>query len=105
MKRWFQRVVLSRRWLTFIVMGLSFCVSGVATLNLFYLLRANTALLLHYGWQALMDGAARQLLELLLNGYFATAAYLVFKACESRLVAWLVSPEPPPDSVFKRNLS
>jgi hypothetical protein len=103
-RRCFQQVVLSRRWLTFIVMGLGFCVSGVATLNLFYLLRANTVLLLRHGWQALMDGAAQQLLELLLNGYVATAAYLVFKACESRLVVWLVNPDQP-ESVFSRNSS
>lgn len=93
MKCWFQRVVLSRRWLTFIVMGLGFLVSGVATLNLFFLLRANLTLLLEHGWQVLADGAARQLLELLLNGYIASAAYLVFKACESRLVTWIISPE------------
>lgn len=93
MTRWFRRVVLSRRWLTFIVMGLGFLVSGVATLNLFFLLQVNLKLLLDHGWQALMDGAARQLTELLLNGYVATVAYLVFKACESRLVTWIVSPE------------
>ena len=92
MRAWFHRVVLARRWLTFIVMGLGFCVSGVATLNLFFLLRASTTLVLQYGWQALVDGAARQLLELLLNGYVAVAAYLIFKACEARLVAWLNSP-------------
>jgi hypothetical protein len=31
----------------------------------------------------------QQLAELLLNGYLAMAAYVVFKACEYRLSHWL----------------
>ncbi|HSW07232.1 hypothetical protein [Aquabacterium sp.] len=92
MKRWFHRVVLSRLWLTFIVMTLSFFAFGIGTLNLFYLLRANSSLLLDHGWQALMDGGAAQLVELLTNGLLGMAAYLVFKACEYRLVHWLGDP-------------
>ena len=41
MRRWFQRIVLARRWLTFIVMGLSFFVFGIGTVNLFMLFREN----------------------------------------------------------------
>ena len=37
----FKRVVLARRWLTFVVMCLSFAVFGVGTLNLFNVFRAN----------------------------------------------------------------
>jgi hypothetical protein len=85
MKSWFQRVVLSRAWLTFLVMGLAFFVFGVATFNLFMLLKANTDLLREYGWQAVMDGGMRQLVELLLTGYGSLAFYLVFKVCEDRL--------------------
>ena len=92
-KRWFHRVVLSRLWLTFLVMCLSFFAFGISTLNLFYLLRANGNLLLDNGWQALMDGGAAQLAELLLNGLVGMAAYIVFMACEYRLVHWLGDPK------------
>jgi hypothetical protein len=69
MKRWFHRTVLSRRWLTFIVMGIAFFVFGVGTYNIFMLLSANIDLIAHYGWMAVMDGAARQFLELILTGF------------------------------------
>ena len=93
---WFQRWVLSRVWLSFLVMGLAFFVFGVGTLNLFYLLRANTNLLLENGWMAVADGGAAQLVELLLNGYLSMAAYVVFKACEYRLAHWLGDPPAAP---------
>lgn len=88
-KRWFQRVVLGRVWLTFVVMGLSFFVFGVGSLNLFYLLQANTQFVLEHGWMALMDGALRQMLELLGTGYASLASYVIFKSCEYRLAHWL----------------
>jgi hypothetical protein len=86
MRRWFQRIVLSRRWLTFIVMGLAFFVFGVGTVNLFMLFRENADYISRYGWEALMDGAARQLVELLVTGYLSIGAYLVFDACKYKLV-------------------
>ena len=89
MKSWFQRVVLRRKWLTFIVMGLSFFTFGVGSLNLFFLLQANGNLLLEHGWQAAADGGLLQLIELLFSGFAAMAAYLLFKTCEHRLVHWL----------------
>ncbi|MFO1330516.1 MAG: hypothetical protein U1F56_24455 [Rubrivivax sp.] len=87
MQRWFHRVVLSRRWATFVVLGLSFFVFGAGTLNLFYVLRANIELIGRHGWMAVMDGGAQQLLELLVTGYLSLTAYVVFKVCEHRLVA------------------
>ena len=92
LKRWFHRAVLSRLWLSYVVMCLAFFAFGIGTLNLFYLLRANSALLVDHGWQALMDGGAMQLMELLFSGFAAMAAYVVFKACECRLVHWLADP-------------
>src|SRR5436190_2052697 len=85
LKRWFHRTVLSRRWLTFLVMGLAFFVFGAGTFNIFMLFKANAAFIASYGWQALMDGAARQFIELAITGYLSMAAYVVFKACEYRL--------------------
>jgi hypothetical protein len=87
---WFRRVVLRRRWLTFVVLGLAFFVFGSGSLNLFFLLKANGQLLIEHGWQAAMDGAVQQLFELVLTGYVSIAAYVVFKACEHVLVHGLV---------------
>jgi predicted PurR-regulated permease PerM len=56
---WLTEVVLSRRWATFIVLGLAFFCFGAGTLNLF---------------------------ELLLTGYASVAAYVVLKVCEYTLV-------------------
>lgn len=92
MKRWFHRVVLRRRGLAFVIMGLTFFGFGVGTLNLFMLLRANAELFAGYGWQAVMDGGLQQLIELLLTGYLSLACYLVFKACEFALVRQLAEP-------------
>ena len=95
---WFRRVVLGRRWLAFIVLGVAFFVFGSGSLNLFFLLKANADLLTMHGWQAVMDGALQQTLELLVSGYVSIAAYVVFKACEHALVHGLVDkPAPPPD--------
>jgi hypothetical protein len=101
MKRWFQRVVLSRPWATFVVMGLSFLLFGAGTLNLFVLARANFMLLGEHGWLAVMEGGGRQLAELLLTGYACMLAYLVFKACEHTLVHWLGEAPAPPDEPDK----
>jgi hypothetical protein len=95
-RRWFHRIVLTRRWATFIVLGLAFFGFGVGTLNLFMLLKANAELLAAYGWKAVMDGGLRQLAELLLTGYASMLSYVVFKACEYSLVRHLA--DPPEDA-------
>jgi uncharacterized membrane protein HdeD (DUF308 family) len=91
MKRWFHRTVLSRPWLTFVVMGIAFFAFGLGSYNLVMLFGANATLIANYGWQALMDGAARQLVELIVTGYLSMAAYLLFKVCEHRLAHGLAS--------------
>jgi hypothetical protein len=90
-KRGFHRIVLSRRWLTFLVMGLAFFVFGAGTFNIAMLFSANASVIARYGWQALMDGAALQLVELVATGYLSMAAYVIFKACEHRLTHDLAS--------------
>ena len=92
MRRWFQRTVLSRLWLTFVVLGVSFFAFGAGTVNLGRLFMANARLLDDYGWQAVRDGGFRQLLELIATGYLSAAAYVVFKTCEHRLSDWLGHP-------------
>ena len=91
LKRWFGRIVLSRGWLTFLVMGLAFFVFGVGTYNIFMVLSANIDFIASYGWEALVDGAARQFVELIVTGYLSMAAYVVFKTCEYRLAHDLAS--------------
>ena len=89
LRRRFQRVVLTRPWLTFVVMGLAFFCFGMVTLNLLHLLRANAELIIDNGVMALADGGARQLVELAINGYVAMLAYVVMKTCEHTLSHWL----------------
>jgi hypothetical protein len=99
--RWRRRInetVLSRRWATFILLGLAFLCFGAGTLNLFVLLRANAVLIAAHGWQAIMDGGLRQLVELLLTGYASVAAYVVLKVCEFALVRQIVSGAAQLDS-------
>lgn len=92
MKKWFCREILSRRWATFGVLGLSFLVFGCSSLNLLFVAKANIDLIAEHGWQAMADGGAQQLFEILVTGYLSMAAYVVFKACEARLVRWMIDP-------------
>jgi hypothetical protein len=94
LRRHFQRVVLTRPWLTFVVMGLAFFCFGMVTLNLLHLLRANAELIIDNGVMALADGGARQLAELVANGYVAMLAYVVMKTCEHTLSHWLADTSP-----------
>lgn len=84
-----QRHVLSRPVASFLLLGVAFFVFGACTLNLWMLLVGNLRLLGGYGWQAAMEGALRQLVELVATGYLGIAAYVVLKACEHRCVRWL----------------
>ena len=81
--------MLARRWVCFVVLCLSFFAFGAASVNLFLLLRANTGLISEHGWQAVVDGGGQQFAELTLTGVFCVVAWIVFKACEHRLVHWL----------------
>ena len=84
--RTFQRFVLARRWLTFVVMCVSFVLFGAGTLNLISMFRLNLVLIAENGAMALADGAAQQFVELMLSLVVGMAAYVVFKACEHSLV-------------------
>jgi hypothetical protein len=86
MQGWLDRVVFARAWLTFLVMVLAFLLFGAGTVNLFFVLKANLELIAEHGMQALADGAAQQLVELLVTAAMSMAAYVLFKACEHKLV-------------------
>jgi predicted PurR-regulated permease PerM len=89
---WLERVVFRRVWLTFITLAASFLVFGAGTYNLFLLLKANLELIAEHGTQALADGAAQQFVELIATAALSMAAYILFKACEHRLVHRLCDP-------------
>jgi ABC-type multidrug transport system fused ATPase/permease subunit len=86
MADWLDRRLFRRAWLTFIVMVAAFLVFGAGTYSLFLLLKANLELIAEHGMQALADGAAQQFVELMFTAALSMAAYVLFKACEHRLV-------------------
>ena len=79
----------THRWLTFLLMGLSFLLFGAMTVNIFVLLKANIDLYLDYGAMVIADGALLQLAELIAYGYLSLLFYVLFKACEHILVTQL----------------
>jgi hypothetical protein len=78
--------LLRRWWVTFILLGLSFVIGGLLTLNLLHTLGANFQFLWMYGSDAVREGGLWQLLEAALSGYLAAGCYVLFKLCEKILV-------------------
>lgn len=79
--------VLTFHWLTtLILMGLFALAFGFTSLNLIVMLSANFNLIAEHGSMALLDGAARQLVELVSYAYLSVIWYVLFKACERVLV-------------------
>ena len=78
--------LLRHWWLTFVLLGISFVLGGLLTLNLLHTLSANFEFLSMYGVEAVRDGGLLQLVEIVASGYFAAACYVVFKLCEKVLV-------------------
>lgn len=78
---------MTRFWpATFVIMTLCFLCFGALSVNLAQFFLANIQLIYQHGSMALLDGALRQLIELLLNATAAVAFYVAFKTCESALV-------------------
>ena len=82
------------------LLGVSFVVFGMASLNLIHILGANLGFLSTYGWDAVREeGALLQLAGLVVNGAVAAACYIAFKLCEKVLVERLaVSKNKESDS-------
>jgi hypothetical protein len=72
--------------MAFLLMGLSFLLVGLISLNLIYLFRANLEFVLENGLMGLRDGGLLQFLQLLISGYLGMALYALFKACEKVVV-------------------
>src|SRR6266566_4428077 len=68
--------------ITFLLMGFSFLLVGLLSLNLVYLFHANLEFIINNGVMGLRDGGLQQLIELLVSGYLGMALYVLFKACE-----------------------
>ena len=70
---------LSRQWwLTFLLMGVSFVLFGLVSVNFEFLTQ--------HGFDAIREGGLLQLVELVVSGYVAAFFYVVFKLCEKVLV-------------------
>ena len=75
--------------LTLMLLVFSGLTVGTLTLNIFHLLAANWEVIGRHGLMALREGAAQQLIELLLTGTVSMLVYLLFKLSEGALVEWL----------------
>lgn len=80
------RGLLAHPAAAFIVMCAAFVGFAAGTVTLGLVVKANAELVAVHGWQAVMDGAAAQWLDLALTTAASMACYLVFKVCERRLV-------------------
>jgi hypothetical protein len=89
----FHRVVLSRTWLTFVVMFASFGLFGAGTLNIFVMFSNNWDMITRQGLMALDNGSLWQLFELLGTLALAMFFYTVYKACEHQIVHRILHPE------------
>ena len=89
---WFNRVVLARAWLTFVVMCSSFGLFGAGTLNIFSMFSSNWDMITQQGLMALATGTLSQLFELLATLVIAMVFYTLFKVCEHSLVGRIAHP-------------
>jgi len=82
----FYAFLFKRWWLTFVLMGVSFLLFGLVSLDLVRTLNANFEFLTAHGLDAVREGGLRQLLGLVVSGYAAASFYVIFKLCEKVLV-------------------
>ena len=79
----------SRHWvLAGVLMGVSFVLFGLLTLNLLQTINANLGFLSAHGMDAVREGGLLQLRELLLTGYLAVGCYVAFKPSSSARRFW-----------------
>lgn len=79
--------LLTKHWLlTFTIMLCMALVFGLCSFNIFFLAKANIALVYDYGAMALLDGALTELAMLTFYGIISLACFIVFEACKKVLV-------------------
>jgi len=74
---------------TLLLMTVFFLFFGYFSVNLFFLFKANIDLINRYGFMALRDGAALQLLNILVSGMASVLFYSGWKVCERLIVDWV----------------
>jgi hypothetical protein len=72
--------------LTFLLMGVFFLLSGIMSIDLYVVLKANIDLFRQYGALAIEDGALRQLLGILGTAFFSIVFFVLFVVCERIVV-------------------
>ena len=80
-RRLLDRIFNGPSWRTFILMGAFGGLFAVTSYNLLMLFTANFHLIATYGLMSALDGAALQLVELIVLGYLSLAFYILFKGC------------------------
>jgi hypothetical protein len=72
--------------LTFVLMGAFFLLSGITSINLYVVLKANIDLFRMYGTQVIEDGALRQLVQILGTAVLSIFFFVLFVVCERIVV-------------------
>jgi hypothetical protein len=93
-KRWLRRCMDFLRGhplVTFLLMGVFFLLFGLASINLYVVLKANVDLFLHYGLMVIDDGALMQLGEIAGSVCLSILFFVMFAICERILVGRLTA--------------
>ena len=86
MKRFFD-ITRFPGFAVFVLAGIAIVIVAFASYNLLHIGMANLRYIGEHGWLALQTGALIQFLQILGYGVVSLFFYLVFKVCESELVA------------------
>ena len=78
--------------LTFVLMGAFFLLSGITSINLYVVLKANIDLFRMYGIQVIEDGALLQLAQILGTAFLSILSFVLFVVCERIVVDRLTAP-------------
>jgi hypothetical protein len=87
--RWLRPVLAFLRrhhWLTFVLMGAFFLLSGVMSIDLYVVLKANIELFQKYGTEVIGDGALTQLAQILGMAVLSILCFVLFIVCERIVV-------------------
>jgi hypothetical protein len=72
--------------LAFFLMGAFFLLSGIASIDLYVVLKANIELFQKYGSAVIDDGALQQLAEILGTAVVSILCFVLFVVCERIVV-------------------
>ena len=69
-------------FLTFVLMGAFFLLSGITSINLYVVLKANIDLFRMYGATVIEDGALQQLFQIIGTALLSIVFFVLFVVCE-----------------------